>query len=158
MSARRDKGVIVEVLVQSPRWKRRPGAKNLVRRAIRAAADEISCHRGEVAVALANDAMLRKLNRQWRGVDAPTNVLSFPGARNGALGDIAIAYETLARESRAEHKEFAHHLAHLAVHGFLHLRGYDHQSDSDAAAMEKVERAVLARLRIPDPYLVRGAS
>jgi probable rRNA maturation factor len=71
------------------------------------------------------------------------------------LGDIAIAYETLARESRDEGKEFVHHLSHLAVHGFLHLMGYDHQNDSDADAMEKLESAVLARLRIPDPYLAR---
>jgi probable rRNA maturation factor len=67
-----------------------------------------------------------------------------------------IAYETLARESRAEGKEFTHHLSHLAVHGFLHLMGYDLQTDSDAETMEELERAVLARLRIPDPYLVRG--
>ena len=74
------------------------------------------------------------------------------------LGDIAIAYETLARECRNEHKPFTHHLAHLAIHGFLHLMGYDHQNDSGAEAMEKLERAVLARLRIPDPYLERDAG
>jgi probable rRNA maturation factor len=130
----------------------------MVRKAIRMAADEISRGNGEVAVALASDATLRKLNRHWRGVDRPTNVLSFPDAqKRRRLGDIAIAYETLARESRAEHKEFAHHLAHLAVHGFLHLMGYDHQNDSDAETMEKVERTVLARLGIPDPYLARSA-
>jgi probable rRNA maturation factor len=157
MSARRNNAVVVEILVQSPQWKKRPRAKTAVRRAIHATADTISAPNGEVAVLLTNDMALRKLNCRWRGMDRPTNVLSFPTATPtaGMLGDIAIAYETLARECRADHKEFAQHLSHLAIHGFLHLMGYDHQNDSDAEAMEKVERAVLARLGIPDPYLVR---
>ena len=73
------------------------------------------------------------------------------------LGDIVIAYETTDREARAEHKPFAHHLAHLAVHGFLHLAGYDHQADDEADAMEKLEILILAQLAIPDPYIARGA-
>jgi probable rRNA maturation factor len=87
-------------------------------------------------------------------------VLSFPAARAGGalLGDIAIAYETLAREATAESKPFLHHLAHLTVHGFLHLLGYDHQTDSQAEAMEGLERAALARLEIADPYVSRGVS
>jgi probable rRNA maturation factor len=128
-----------------------------VRKAINAAADEISSPDGEVAVVLTDDAAIRKLNKQWRRIDKATNVLSFPSAKGAPmLGDIVIAHETLARESRDEGKEFNHHLSHLAVHGFLHLMGYDHQTDSDAETMEELERAVLARLRIPDPYLVRG--
>jgi probable rRNA maturation factor len=158
MSARRNNAVVVDVLVQSPQWKKKPRAKAEIRAAIRAAADATSAPNGEVAVVLTSDAALRKLNRQWRGIDKATNVLSFPAAapKMGILGDIAIAYETLVRESRHEHKEFAQHLSHLAIHGFLHLMGYDHQNDSDAEAMEKVERTVLARLGIPDPYLARG--
>jgi probable rRNA maturation factor len=153
----RDAALSVDVLVQSPRWKEQRGAEAAVRKAINAAADEISSPDGEVAVVLTNDAAIRKLNKQWRKIDKPTNVLSFPAAKSGAmLGDVVIAYETLARESHDEGKEFIHHLSHLAVHGFLHLMGYDHQSDSDAETMEELERAVLARLRIPDPYLVRG--
>jgi len=160
MSARRNNAVVVEVLVQSPQWKKKAGAKATVQEAIQAAAAEISCRRGEVAVALTNDAALRKLNRQWRGTDKPTNVLSFPTntSKAGMLGDIAIAYETLARECRDDHKQFAHHLAHLAIHGFLHLMGYDHQGDSDAETMEELERIVLTRLGIPDPYFVRDAG
>jgi len=74
------------------------------------------------------------------------------------LGDIVIAYETAEREARAEHKRFAHHLAHLAVHGFLHLVGYDHARHDEANAMEGLETAILARLHVPDPYIARGAG
>ena len=116
---------------------------------------------------LGNDSAIRALNRDWRGKDAPTNVLSFPvpgppsGQRRGRgkrtspspyIGDIVIAYETVAREAKAEDKPFGHHLAHLAVHGFLHLHGYDHENDRDAQKMERLERRILARLAIPDPY------
>jgi probable rRNA maturation factor len=71
------------------------------------------------------------------------------------LGDIVIAYETTEREARAEHKPFAHHLAHLAVHGFLHLVGYDHVADDEAQAMEGLETSILAGLGVPDPYIAR---
>ena len=156
-----DAALSVAVLVQSPQWKEQRGAAAAVRKAINAAADEISSPSGEVAVVLTNDAAIRKLNRQWRKIDKPTNVLSFPSSQGAAmhgtaLGDIVIAYETLKRESRDERKEFTHHLSHLAVHGFLHLMGYDHQNDSDAEAMEELERAILKRLKISDPYLVRA--
>jgi probable rRNA maturation factor len=73
------------------------------------------------------------------------------------LGDIVIAYETTEREARAEHKPFAHHLAHLAVHGFLHLVGYDHARDDEANAMEGLETAILARLDVPNPYIARAS-
>lgn len=150
--------VSVDVLVQSPRWKKRRGATSAVRKAIEATARAISSPSGEVAVLLTDDEAIRKLNRQWRKIDKPTNVLSFPAAKSGApgaavFGDIVIAYETLSRESRDEGKEFSHHLSHLAVHGFLHLMSYDHQNDSDADAMEKLESAILKRLKIPDPYI-----
>jgi probable rRNA maturation factor len=74
------------------------------------------------------------------------------------LGDIVIAYETTKREARAERKPFAHHLAHLAVHGFLHLAGYDHATDRQAQAMEKLEAAILSRLDVPDPYTGTSAA
>jgi probable rRNA maturation factor len=80
------------------------------------------------------------------------------GGAPALLGDIVIAYETTEREARAERKPFAHHLAHLAVHGFLHLVGYDHEADDEANAMEVLETAILARLDVPDPYEVRGAG
>src|SRR5262249_50733570 len=142
----------IEIQMQSPLWDAEPQAADTVRKAIAAAASSAPAA-GEVSVLLADDATVQSLNAQWRGIDKPTNVLSFPAARGGDLpGDIAIAYETLRRESATEDKPFLHHLAHLAVHGFLHLLGYDHETDSQAAAMEKLERDILARLAIADPY------
>jgi probable rRNA maturation factor len=143
----------IDVQVQSPLWDAEPAAAQTVRAAIDAAAALVPAT-GEVSVLLTDDASVRDLNRAWRGLDKPTNVLSFPAAKAGGalLGDIAIAYETLAGEAAADTKPFLHHLAHLAVHGFLHLLGYDHQTDSQADAMEGLERAALARLDIADPY------
>ena len=114
---------------------------------------------------LAGDSHIRVLNRKWRNRDAPTNVLSFPalahqfgGALPRMLGDIIIAYETTQREAAAQRKAFADHVAHLCVHGFLHLLGYDHVCAEDAAAMEQIETTILRRLRIPDPYTERAAT
>lgn len=108
---------------------------------------------------LTDDSGIQSLNRTWRGIDKPTNVLSFPTAAPpgppGAvrpLGDIAIAFETLRREAGEANKPFAHHLAHLAIHGILHLLGHDHEDDAEAEAMEALETHVLATLGIPDPY------
>jgi probable rRNA maturation factor len=155
--------VAIDILVESPLWKSVPAAEATVGEAIGVAAAEISVPAGEVAVVLTDDEAVRRLNRDWRKVDKPTNVLSFPAARTSGLepvllGDIVIAYETLEREAAGEGKDFLHHLAHLAVHGFLHLMGYDHQTDSDADDMESVEVAILSRLKVPDPYLVRDTD
>lgn len=142
----------IDIEIGSPLWACEPSAADRVRAAIASAA-ALAPAQGEMSVLLSDDAAVRELNRRWRGVDQPTNVLSFPAAKSGVLlGDIAIAYETLAREAGAEHKPFLDHLAHLAVHGFLHLLGYDHQTDSQADAMEALERVALARLDIADPY------
>lgn len=141
----------IDIQIQSPLWRHEPDAEEIVRDAIAAAASSVSAPSGEISVVLADDTMIRTLNRDWRKIDKPTNVLSFPG-KAPLLGDIVIAYETLAREAREETKPFRHHLAHLAVHGFLHLLGYDHQTDSDADAMEALEREILSGLRVPDPY------
>jgi probable rRNA maturation factor len=111
-----------------------------------------------ITVLLADDQAVRELNAQFRGKDSATNVLSFPAAESAHphLGDIALAYGVCAREAEAQGKPLAHHLIHLAVHGTLHLLGYDHQADAEAEAMEAMERAILARLDIPDPYLDRA--
>jgi probable rRNA maturation factor len=149
----------VEVRRQSRLWDAEPAAAEAVRTAIQATA-ALTPTEGEVNVLLADDAALRELNRRWRGVDRPTNVLSFPAARASGplLGDIAIAYETVRGESIEQSKPFLDHLAHLAVHGFLHLLGYDHATDSQADAMEGIERQALARLEIADPYSERGQA
>ena len=112
----------------------------------------------EVSLCLTDDAEVRALNARWRGVDKPTNVLSFPSAppeRTGEapmLGDIALAYETLAREAEESGASLADHFRHLVAHGFLHLIGYDHQSDEEAERMEALEKRILARLGVADPY------
>jgi probable rRNA maturation factor len=158
---------LVEVIIASPQWRRTPRATALARKAIRIATSTqtASTPPSELAIVLTNDSAIRALNRKWRKIDAPTNVLSFPGklvrASRGAprqLGDIVIAYETTAREATAEGKTFEHHLVHLAVHGYLHLLGYDHESDRDAKKMERLEVAILARLNVPDPYIARDPA
>jgi probable rRNA maturation factor len=156
----------VEIMVESALWKPRRDAKTLLRRAITAAAAAVPAA-GELAIILTDDAAIRALNRDWRRRDNATNVLSFPAQSASPvpawsqrraprlLGDIVIAYQTTAREARAEGKPFAHHLSHLAVHGFLHLLGYDHDVEADARTMEGLETRILARLGVPDPYLAR---
>jgi len=147
----------IDVIVEASSWS--ADAEATARRALAeaAAATGADFRSHVVALLLTDDAAVRRLNAQWRGIDKPTNVLSFPAAPGGAgdvksLGDIAIAYETTAREAQAEKKPFADHLAHLCVHGFLHLMGYDHESEAQAETMESLERVILARLGVPDPY------
>jgi len=146
----------IDVLVDSDLWQEPAKMRSTVRRAVAQAAATTSTNGTELAIVLTDDSAIRQLNRLWRGIDAPTNVLSFPSKRAADapphLGDVVLAYETVAREAKAEHKPFAHHLAHLAVHGFLHLIGHDHEREADAEPMEQAERDILHRLGIPDPY------
>jgi probable rRNA maturation factor len=112
----------------------------------------------EVSLLFTDDARMRELNAQWRGMDKPTNVLSFPAVeyRGGPLppmlGDIVLAAETVAREAELENRPLAHHICHLMVHGLLHLLGHDHQTDEEAEQMEGLETVILRVLGIPDPY------
>ncbi len=110
---------------------------------------------GSLTILLTSDAEVRALNRIHRRQDKPTNVLSFPAHATalGHLGDLALAYETCAREAAAQDKPLADHLRHLVVHGTLHLLGDDHADDRAADAMEARERVILATLGVPDPYL-----
>jgi probable rRNA maturation factor len=142
----------VDVLVQSALWR---GHEDIVSKALAAAA-AAEAKSGEVSLLLGDDASVAELNRQFRGKAGPTNVLSFPSgpgqAPPGFLGDIALAAETIVEQANFQGKRFEHHAAHLAVHGFLHLIGYDHENPADAEAMEARERAILASLGIEDPY------
>jgi probable rRNA maturation factor len=111
----------------------------------------------EVSLILTSDDEQRILNRDWRGIDKPTNVLSFPqiepfGAVSGLLGDIILARETLEKEASEQDVSFDDHFTHLVVHGFLHLLGYDHVKDDEALAMEGLETQILASLGVADPY------
>ncbi|CAK0742525.1 Endoribonuclease YbeY [uncultured Gammaproteobacteria bacterium] len=119
------------------------------------------CARAEIGVTLSDDEQVRVLNRDHRGQDKSTNVLSFPideppqAPPPGApllLGDIVLARETITAEALDQGKNFAAHLSHLVVHGVLHLVGYDHMIDQDAERMEQLEREILARLGVADPY------
>lgn len=113
----------------------------------------------ELSVLLDDDAGVRQLNRDWRGMDKPTNVLSFPTdmpALPGEpvmLGDLALALETVAREAVEQEKTFAGHLQHLVVHGVLHLFGLDHETPEEAEEMEALEVQILEALGVPDPYM-----
>jgi len=122
----------------------------------------------DIGVLLSGDGRIRRLNRNFRGADKPTNVLSFPalnasgirrlrrGDMDGRvfLGDIIIAYQTVAREAVEQKKSITHHTAHMVVHGVLHLLGYDHRTDAMARRMEKLEREILREFGIADPYLI----
>ncbi|MER0238806.1 rRNA maturation RNase YbeY [Fulvimarina sp. MAC8] len=119
----------------------------------------------EVSITLSDDDAVREINREWRGQDKPTNVLSFPmvdlepGERPGPLlGDLILAFETCEREAASEAKPFVNHARHLLVHGFLHCLGYDHIEDDEAEEMEALETSILAGLGIPDPYAVADHS
>jgi probable rRNA maturation factor len=110
---------------------------------------------GTATLALSTDNEMRALNRQFRGHDKPTNVLSFPAggrAVDGVLGDVVLALETLEKEANTLGIPLVHHLQHLVVHGLLHLVGHDHETEADAARMESLESRILARLGVDDPY------
>ena len=142
----------VDILANSALWR---GHEDLLSQALAAAA-AAEGKSGSVSLMLADDASVADLNKQFRGKDGPTNVLSFPAvpgtSEPGFLGDIALAAETIVEQAQFQGKRFEHHAAHLAVHGFLHLIGYDHERPADADLMEARERAILKSLGIEDPY------
>ena len=151
----------IEVTELSDKWRHWPGAEALARKAIEASCAMVGARLrdgAEVGLQLADDARVRALNREWRHIDAPTNVLSFPAFSTSGLavapmlGDIVLAYETTFREAEAEGKTLADHATHLIVHGFLHLIGFDHLDDGEAEAMEAMETRILASLGVADPY------
>jgi probable rRNA maturation factor len=154
--------VDVDVNIACDGWPDEPVLTLLAQSAFAIAIDVLELDEHfNVSLLFTNDAAVQRLNREWRGKDKPTNVLSFPAGDSPVetevefLGDIALALETVAAEAAHEGKTFEHHTTHLLLHGFLHLCGYDHETgDSDAEEMETLERAILARLAIADPYAV----
>jgi len=161
----------IDLALDDPAWlDDLPDVEALACRAA-VAALELACPGPRLAMALvlSDDARLCELNRDWRGIDKPTNVLSFPtqdlapgqtpapepGMPQGLaieLGDVIVAHATMVREAGEAGRPLGHHLSHLVVHGALHLLGYDHEADDEAEAMETMERNVLSGLGIPDPY------
>lgn len=109
----------------------------------------------ELSVVLADDGFVQNLNKQWRGKDKPTNVLSFPQDEPMMLGDVILAFETVKQESSEQNKRFEDHTAHLIVHGILHLLGHDHMNDADAEIMEALEIEILDAVGIKNPYEIQ---
>ena len=147
-----------EILVRDTRWHRLvPGLARLVRRAATAGG-------GASVIVLDRDLTVRRLNARHRGRNKPTNVLTFEnrgtfaGDGNHEGGDIVLALETVRREARIAGRSAAHHLAHLVVHGALHLRGHDHHVAGDARRMEMRETRILHGLRVPNPWKSRPAG
>lgn len=152
--------IALDIEIEADAWLGLDEVEALCRRAAASALDCLpeGAPGDELAATLllADDEAVRELNRAWRDEDKATNVLSFPAPPlPGAprhLGDIALAYETVAREAMADGKPVADHASHLVVHGLLHLLGHDHGTEGEADRMEGIEVAALARLGIPDPY------
>ncbi|WP_246775877.1 rRNA maturation RNase YbeY [Methylobacterium aquaticum] len=150
----------IDVAVEDERWEGvAPDLDGFVARAVEAALAIVPPDGPiEISIVLTDDPAVQELNRTWRGKDKPTNVLSFPneqphGGGPRLLGDVVLAYDTMLRESGEQSKPLDHHLAHLVVHGTLHLLGHDHElGDAEADAMEALEVAALRRLGVPDPY------
>jgi probable rRNA maturation factor len=159
MSAR----VELVVSIENDGWASLDAPEALAMRAAKAGLDAASpdSGAGTLTLVLSGDDEVRDLNLRWRGLDKPTNVLSFPsedeafpGGPPPHFGDVILAWETVAREAAEQNKPVAAHASHLIVHGVLHLFGYDHQDDDDASVMETLETRILAGLGISDPYAV----
>lgn len=161
--------VAIDVATPCARWQRSlPDAERCAstaaRAALKGAGRAFRSRQAELSLVLADDRLVRRLNRAWRGRDRATNVLSFAAdahAVRGApvlLGDVVLAFETVRREAAEQGKALSDHLSHLVAHGVLHLVGFDHEDDAEAERMENLERRILAGLGIADPYRAEGRS
>ena len=158
------RGVEIDITIDASGWDQAladpDGIARIAAKAALASNAASGAGPGTLAILLGDDALLSGLNNQFRGIDKPTNVLAFEGdeAESGSeaqgchLGDIAVAYETVALEAEEQDKTLKEHLTHMIVHGVLHLLGYDHEETHDRKQMESIERAILAQLGVPDPY------
>lgn len=153
--------------INDARWRKIPKLKSSLERAAAETLEMLPktlqrpC---SISVLLGTNAAIRTLNYQFRGIDKPTNVLSFPQFETGKelrsqpktisvnMGDIAIAYQYVVLESKLQHKILINHLTHLIIHGILHLFGYDHLVEIEAERMERLEKRIMTRLGLPDPY------
>ena len=146
-----------DLRIADPRWEALGDVEALATRVLAHAATVMDAF-GEVSILMTNDAEMHALNKQWRGFDKPTDVLSFPSddpeiaGEPVHLGDIAIGYETALKDAESMGRPFDGHISHLLIHGFLHLLGYDHIDVEDAKVMEPLEAKLLAGLGWPDPY------
>ena len=154
-----DQGLSIDIRVANARWESLGDMDALAARVLGLASGRLK-QGGEIAVLLTDDAEMHALNRQWRGMDKPTDVLSFPSGQPKIpeqpqyLGDIAISYDIAVKDAEALGRPVEAHVSHLLIHGFLHLIGYDHIEPEDARVMEPLEAEILAGLGWPDPYAV----
>jgi probable rRNA maturation factor len=150
-------GLTIDLRIADERWSVLGDCDQFAAHVLGLAAARMSAA-GEAAILLTDDAEMRALNKQWRGLDKPTDVLSFPGdapeipGQPQYLGDIAVGYDTALRDAESMGRPFEAHMAHLLIHGFLHLLGYDHIEAEDAKVMEPLEVELLASLGWADPY------
>ncbi|MES0883316.1 rRNA maturation RNase YbeY [Roseibium sp. SCP14] len=164
MSEALPEGFLIDLAIEAGNWPEERQLRALVERAISAAfqeADLEAIENTEVSLLFTDDVSIRRLNKQWRDKDKPTNVLSFPGSDpqgdvyGPLLGDIVFAHDTIVREAEEMGVDFSDHLSHLTVHGLLHLFDYDHQESDEAELMECLEKSILAALGVDDPYADR---
>ena len=149
------KSPAIAFVIEDEGWRKDPATLRVIRRAARRALDHAPRRARGATILLTSDKRLRELNHQYRGKDKPTNVLSFTSDDPAHWGDVAIALGVVRREAREQRKTVPAHAAHLAAHGILHLKGYDHAKASDRASMERIEILILSTLGLPDPYAPR---
>lgn len=147
----------LEMLTEDESWANTSLLEKICHQGLNAANKK---HKGEVAILLTSDKKMRELNFKFRNRDKPTDVLAFPADSAVApfLGDIAIGYGVASKDASVENKPLLNHVVHLAVHGFLHLIGYDHQTDEEAKLMQDLECLALESIGIPNPYKSRNLS
>ena len=155
------KAFVIDIRIESPLWRKAwPNAAREAKRFLATVVGrgDLGCvPTGELTVVFTSDVRVRALNLQFRGKDSATNVLSFPDTAV-PLGGIALALETLQRESAVQRKQFVNHVKHMILHGFLHLLGHDHQTLREARLMERLETAILAEMGIPNPYVIESKT
>ncbi|WP_455482100.1 rRNA maturation RNase YbeY [Bartonella sp. B35(2025)] len=153
--------ITIDITIKSSGWNDKKMLYNITEKALTTTMHHVSLENvvSEVSLLFTDDKHIEKINAQWRNQNKPTNVLSFPAFPLQAgespklmLGDIIIARETVALEAKKEGKSFQDHLTHMIVHGVLHLLGYNHETSDEAHQMEELERGILQKLSIKDPY------
>lgn len=141
-----------DILINYSSWEKHPGLKELIKIAIKQTVSNVDIKGyNEISILLTSDTQIEQLNRQYRSINQPTNVLSFPSEKPH-LGDIILSYEYIQKELINLNKKFEEHISHLIIHGTLHLYGFDHESDKNAVTMENMERHIMSELGYNDPY------
>jgi probable rRNA maturation factor len=141
-----------DILINFSSWEKHPGLKELIKLAIMQTVSYVDIKGyNEISVLLTSDTQIEQLNRQYRSINQPTNVLSFPSEKPH-LGDIILSYEYIQKELINLNKKFEEHISHLIIHGTLHLYGFDHENDKNAVTMENMERHIMSELGYDDPY------